>query len=485
MLASTSNPLQHALNQTLSNPLITALPNRLTSTELAAAMQHRPITPKNVSELPLDQRPFLINAYKEIFAPTVQTLSIAHSMQRLLFDGLAARDPRQSTAKSFIYKAASLKGAPLNKCSWWPGYAAGMVVEGITGTGKSQAVDRYLQLLPQVIEHEHMPDCGWRSLKQLVYLKVHMPSDGSRGGFLTNGLLELDRMLGTDYFKQYQGRQWTTEKLLVIFLHILAVHRCGLLIIEEAQEKNLSQGPFGPDFMTFFLRVLNWGVPTVLVGNPKAFSKLKNFSQDMDRFSEGGWHTLIPHQDHTSNEWSQIWIPSLWTPTLLPDRDADYAPTQDFSEKNLAEFIWRRTAGFPRYLCRLRREVQEIALRQGLSSITPDLVDKVYRSSPKMIILHSRIEAFVNRDWKTLERFDDIPASYFRRLWAPVGDPGVAPAVAPAAPSGSAPKSSSSTTGAQPARKSSKPSRRKPPAKGAAEEAKAKLTEDITSASGH
>jgi len=258
------------------------------------------------------------------------------------------------------------------------------------------------------------------SLKQLVWLKIHMPSDGSRGGFLKGAFLDLDKALATDYTSHFASHRWTVERSLVVFLHLISVHRCGLLVIEEAQETTLSHSAIGREFLTFFLRLLNWGIPTVLMGNPLAFSKLREFSQDVDRFSEGGWFHIHPLMDPRSEEWTEDWIPSLWAPTLLDHADAEYVPiTDDPVDQTLAGFIWKRTAGLPRYVCRLRREVQDAALRAGATQVNAEMIDEVYRTSEKMIALHQRIEAFVNRDWRSLQRFDDIPWDYFRRLWSP------------------------------------------------------------------
>jgi hypothetical protein len=418
MNSQPTNPLQLALARINLNPLLAAIPDQMSPVELAKALRFRPITPENVKPIDLKERIKLVGEYKKIFIPTAQNLAIARSLQQMLHDGLAQRDPHHAFAKKFIYTGGLNKGKELSKLEWWPSFASGMVVDGITGTGKSQLLDRFLSLLPQVIEHGDNPDCGWTSLKQLVWLKVHMPSDGSRGGFLKGAFLEVDKALGTDYAQQYSSSQWTVEKKLVVFLHILSVHRCGLLVIEEAQEKNLSQSAFGREFITFFLRLLNWGIPTVLMGNPLAFSKLLEFSQDVDRFSEGGWFHLHPQMDPQSEEWTEDWLPSLWQPTLLDQADADYVPiSNDPIDQTLAGFVWRRTAGVPRYVCRLRREVQDYALRAGATRVTAAMVDEVYRSSEKMIVLHQRIEALVQRDWRALRRFDDIPWDYFRQLW--------------------------------------------------------------------
>lgn len=429
MIDQPTNPLQLALDRITGNPLLAAIPEQKSLIELAKALRFRPITPTHVNAIILQDRPRLVGEYRKIFVTTKQTLAMARSLQQMLHEGLSQRDPHQASAKTFIYKGGQLKGQELSKLEWWPSFASGMVIEGITGTGKSQLMDRFLSLLPQVIEHGPNPECGWRALKQLVWLKIHMPSDGSRGGFLKGAFLELDKALGTDYTMQYASSRWTVEKNLVVLLHLLSVHRCGLLVIEEAQEKNLSQSAIGREFITFFLRLLNWGIPTVLMGNPLAFSKLREFSQDVDRFSEGGWFHLHPQMDPGSEEWIEDWLPSLWAPTLLDHADADYVPiTDDPIEQTLAGFIWRRTAGVPRYVCRLRREVQDAALRAGATQVTAAMVDEVYRTSAKMIALHQRIDAFAKRDWRALQRFDDIPWDYFRRLWNPTLTDGIAAA---------------------------------------------------------
>lgn len=418
--SNVENPLQIAIDRLKRNPLIAALPTKLSPVELATKLRVCSITPDNVRSIPQLDRPSLLTTYKNTFIPTMRGLSIAMSLQQMMHNGYAQRDPLLAPSKKFIYLGGQIKGLKLSDTEWWPSFASGMVIDGITGLGKSQLVDRFLSLYPQTIEHDANEDCGWRLLKQLCWLKIYMPSDGSRGGFLEGAFRELDRALGTDYCQQYSSRSWTVEKLLVVFLHLLAVHRCGLLVIEEAQEKNLNLSPFNREFVTFFLRLLNWGIPTVLIGNPLAFANLKQFSQDVDRFTEGGWHHMLPTLDPTSEEWLEDWIPGLWTPTLLDQPDAEYTPlSEEPIDQTLAGFVWRRTGGVPRYLARLRIEVQDAALRLGLQQVTPALVDAVYRASPKMIEIHERVDAFARRDWQALQRFSDINWNDFRKLWTP------------------------------------------------------------------
>ena len=413
------NILQQMLQQIDTNPLINALPPRLSDTELYQALGRHPITPENVREIPRDRRILLLDAIKETFVPTAQTLKITSTLQAMLYNGLQRRDPRDAANRLFIHEAAKLKGKPANKLPWWSSNATGAVLEGITGTGKSHAVDAFLQRYQQVVTHGPNDACGWRELKQLVYLKVHMPADGTRHGFLEGAFREIDRVLGTDYSTQYTGTRWSVEKKLVVFLFVLAMHRCGLLVIEEAQAQNLADNEFSKLFITLFLRLLNWGVPIALLGNPLAFTRLKMFSQDADRFSDEGWFKLHPVLDPQSLDWGSRWLPALWLPTLLDEPDEEYVAFSEHPlDQTLAGFVWRRTAGFPRYVARLRREVQRRALQLGLSRVTTKLVDDVYQTSDTMQPLHERIDAFVRRDARALDGYLDIPGSTYRVLWA-------------------------------------------------------------------
>ncbi|SBP86959.1 ATP-binding protein [Thiomonas delicata] len=423
--------LQQMLQSMQSNPLVAGLPPRMSDAQLYEKLRVSPITPEDVAEIPIGLRQDLVHVYKQILVPTPQALKIASHIQDMLYTGLHHRDPREERNRRFIFESGSQKGQAIQEARWWASYANGAVIQGITGTGKSHAIDAFLRLHHQVIEHGPNEDAGWRSLKQLVWLKVHMPSDGTRGGFLQGAFLELDKALGENYSEQYKGSNWTVEKRLVVFLHLLAVHRCGLLVIEEAQERNLAVNEYGPDFLTFFLRLLNWGVPTLLIGNPLAFKVLRTFSQDVDRFSESGWFETHPIPSHDNETWKNQWIPFLWLPTLLNEPDEPYRPFSDHPlDQTLEGFIWRRTAGFPRYVSRLRRAVQMHALRCGHRRVTAELVDTVYRSSEMLTPIRPRIEAFVRRDATALAAYVDIPTAVYRTLWAADANPSAASAAA-------------------------------------------------------
>lgn len=164
----------------------------------------------------------------------------------------------------------------------------------------------------------------------------------------------------------------------------------------EAQQENLAVSQFARDFLTFFLRLLNHGIPVVIIGNPMAFSEYGDFR-------------IGPAYDFRDEEWRGEWMPDLWMATLLDEEDE---PIED-----LDELIWTYTAGFPRYVALLRRETLSVAIQMGSTKVCLDHIE-IAKMSPPMMGAAKLISAFVNRDWRDLEQFLDIPIAEIRLRWS-------------------------------------------------------------------
>ncbi|ABD68912.1 hypothetical protein Rfer_1176 [Rhodoferax ferrireducens T118] len=396
------------LSIALDNPLVKNLPPFMSNSQLAEKLANDPFAHIDWTSVSLADRAVLLNQLKTTFCVTETSLRIAVALQALLWDGLLARDPCQPDQRRIIYEIAEYDFKQIKVQPWRHEFIGGIIIRGITGVGKSAAVNRFLSLFPQVIQHGRNESAQWVEFRQLVYLKVPMSSDGSRGGFLQNCLRELDAALKTDYFSRHQGKQWTVERLLVNVLHYLALHRCGLLIIEEAQERNLAESQFSRDFLTFFLRLLNHSIPVVIIGNPLAFSILDSFSQDQSRFSEYGDFKIEPIFDFNDEEWSDEWMGHVWGASMLDQEDEPI--------ENLAELIWAYTGGFPRILARLRRETINAAIQTGSTRVCREHIEIANRT-PSMVGANKLISAFTNRNWRDLEQFRDIPIPDMRHRW--------------------------------------------------------------------
>jgi hypothetical protein len=178
-------------------------------------------------------------------------------------------------------------------------------------------------------------------------------------------------------------------------------------VIEETQEVNV-KGAYGQEFVVFFLRVLNFGIPTVMIGNPRAFEEISRHTQNTARLSEAGSFDLDPVSDWTSAEWSTDLMPAIWGWNTRPETYV--------SDPKIDELVWSYTGGFPGFLARLRKEALLACFHEGAGRVGRRHIHEAYWSPP-MVALHETIEAFVAKDDAGLARLTDMPVDYFRQKW--------------------------------------------------------------------
>lgn len=353
-----------------------------------------------------------LHLVEQMFIPGQRSVVLAMSLASMMISGLRRRDPRLPTNRHYLYKLATFSDnvnkQNLKDIPWLGEGASGAILQGPTGSSKSHSCDAFLRLVPQYVDHSVNDECGWMELRQLVYLRVHMPADLSRKGLLLNVIWKVDEALGTKYGDEINNRL-TQEQLLVEVLKILAVHRCGLLIIEEVQERNVSSQTLGSEFSTVFLKIMNSGVPLVLVGNPISFDRIMAFSQDRRRLTAGGQFDFAPAFDHKDEEWELDLVPGVWSWGIFPEEDEHIS--------NLPQYLFDRTGGIPGVLSLYRRECLIEAFRSGASRVMRDHVEAAFWS-PSMVGMHSLIDAYRKKDLQALAKeFTDQPVSYLRDIW--------------------------------------------------------------------
>jgi hypothetical protein len=422
-------PLLARLDLIYSNPLTRALKRYDTDTALAQALECNPFL-HGAPDVSYDRRLPLVEAVKSVVAVTLPMLAAARGLHDALFASLDRQNPFDAMNRRRLYEFSDYIGKPLGAIPWSPEFAGGLVLAGWTGTGKSHTVERFLSLVPQVVLHneDDSQGCGWKILRQLVWVKVAMPHDGSRGGLIAGMFLEIDLALGTTYATQFAGRSCTVEKQLVALIYILMLHRCGLVVIEEAQAATLATtSRFGAEFVQFFLRLLNVGVAVAVVGNPSAFDELRSNAQTQARLTEYGWYDFAPITDALGEDWRLDVVSGIWLRAqLLNERDEDF----DGRDQLLLEL----SGGILRYLARLRRATLALGLRTGAQRVTSKLILAAW-SSREMAGVRDQIEALRRRDPAALARWTDLPMHLVRAAWqaqeASAGEPAEASEMPP------------------------------------------------------
>lgn len=349
---------------------------------------------------------------EQFFTPTRRAITLAMNLSAMMITSLRRRDPRIAANRKYIFDLAIFADQAtkknLDQIPWLGEGASGAIVRGPTGCSKTHSCDAFLRLIPQCVEHGPNEAGGWASLKQLMYLRVPMPTDGSRKGLLVNIVWKLDDALRTNYSEKLTGRL-TQEVLLVEVLKLLAVHRCGLLILEEVQERNVAAKVLGSEFANLFLKILNTGVPLLLVGNPLSFEHIMRFSQDCRRLTNAGLFDFTPAFDPDDDEWIRDLLPGLWGWSILPRVDEPVP--------HLEKILFERTGGIPAVLSIYRRECLVEAFRSGSSRVEINHMDAAFWS-PSMVGMHDLIEAYRKKDLKgLLINFSDQPVEFLAKCW--------------------------------------------------------------------
>nr|WP_315227998.1 TniB family NTP-binding protein [uncultured Albidiferax sp.] len=306
--------------------------------------------------LPPADRESLIEHCDQHFTFTSELLEIAAGLQILFRRALVMRNALFKPERVRVNRIALASNpAQFKMVSALDG--AGMLLAGMTGTGKSAIVERVLEVIApiQVVDYGNSPACEFHYLRQCYYLYIDQPSNGTRGGLLKRLLLALDSALGTNHFTQHK-RTTNIDTLLVVACKLLTLHRVALLVIDEHQQSNFADSPWTLEFVLFYHMLMNLGISVVLVGNPLAFDHLLDMSQVMRRFSTGGSHKLVPATEN-SRWWSRDFVPGARKFNLVEEWNVE--------DEWRRAFELEHSGGLPAVYMALHKEVMRTALRRG------------------------------------------------------------------------------------------------------------------------
>lgn len=391
------------------NPFLEQLNESLATDDLERRLIQSPLSSIDVRELSKQARLDLLDRMQvEMFEPTSTSLQIVTHEFRLIRRGLLLRNPCKSTVRNKTMMIAGLAKQELSRIPWFTTFAKGMRVSGETGTGKSYEITRGLDLLPQIIIHKENRAAGWTHIVQVVWLYVAMSHDGSLGGLLLNILCALDAAAGTTYSTTKSIIGLSNEKLAVHIGIILRNHGVGVLVIDELQSRNFSGGAHGALAAMFFLRMLNFGIPIILIGNPFGMDALDRFSQDMRRIGSGGSFDMRPLAADDF-DWVHCLVPALWGYDVMPE------PTEIKDPDGLVLFMY--SGGIRDYACRIRVASQRVALDLGATAVTLDHMEQAFWGPDFGDKDRALIAGFRDKNPISLQAWEDVRWQDYAERW--------------------------------------------------------------------
>lgn len=309
------------------NPYIEALPPIFEEEYVAMQMGQYPGYNPEQRKLADQTRLHLIQQISDYVEPLPTYLLVEQRLSRLIRHGYKARNPffpetvRQYHIgfKEILDSGVGMDGANVAGVR---STAAGFAILGVSGQGKTTAIESSLLLYPQVIHHTVYNGQPFIR-KQLVWLKLNCPFDGSLKGLCLNFFQAVDSNLGTNYFRKFASKGASVDILIPIMAHISTLHGLGVLVIDEIQNLSFMKSGGAERMLNYFTQLINTiGVPVVLIGTFKAMKLLSgSFSQARRSTGQGD---LIMDRLALGEEWDNF-IEQLWkyqwtaTPTKLSE----------------------------------------------------------------------------------------------------------------------------------------------------------------------
>ena len=379
------------------NPFIEALPP-IRSREDTAALLAREIEYRDEHRnLPVEIRQHLVAQISGFYEPLFEPLELDERMARMIRIGYLGRNP---VAPRFYpnfrnsIESLSLEAKKRVPRSAWAS-ATSMDLIGISGIGKSSALEASLNLYPQVIRHS---EYDGRALprKQLTWLKLDCSNDGSIKGLCNDFFEAVDELLDTTYRGDYVRKSSTVDMLVTDMARVAYQQGIGVLVIDEIQHLSAAKSGGEEKMLNFFTQLVNTiGLPLILVGTYRAMPILGGEFRQARRGGGQGdfvWDRMVP--DSTFRHFCT----SLW--------EYQYVRKPTPLDDGMLEVLYEESQGVTDILVKLFILAQHRAMLTKRERLEPNLITSVAKDSLRLV--RPILQALKHGDDTLLSSLDDV-----------------------------------------------------------------------------
>jgi hypothetical protein len=378
------------------NPLIEPLPPTLSEEEQGMALIYSPDYDEEERNLPPHDRIHLTLSLFDIFKPWHIHTDIFSKFERLIRGGLRHRNPLSPKHfRDVNSKVEALRrGEPFKEKSR-RSKLAGFTFLGTPGMGKTSTVEESLLWFPQVICHTHYKGKDF-IFKQIVWLKLDCPYDGSIKGLVLSFFKAIDSLLGTDYYSRYCKDKRAARDMVPDMARIAAIHCIGVLVVDEIQFLSKLKSGGHEEMLDFFVELRNrMQIPVVLVGTPRAKSIL---SRKMHQTRRGAGLGDVVWEPMDLDESWDLFVESIWK--------YQYTTRVSPLTRKLKNVLHEESFGIIDFAVKIYMLAQIRAIVSGVEKITVGMI----RSAAKddLNLPGPMLKALKAKDWEALEDYEDI-----------------------------------------------------------------------------
>lgn len=396
---------QQLLPEYIQNPFIEALPPIFSEDDVLDRFMVTPRISEQDKQSETNIRYHVLKRVKNFIQPLPIHFEVERRLSTLIRRGYLARNPLDKTFFEKIRLLHELRededqahkyiGQRLNHIR---STADSLSIIGISGIGKTTAIERLLLMYPQVIKHEVYKQQPFNRT-QIVWIKIDCPYDGSLSTLCKSFFKAIDDLLGTRYLEKFGYLNRVTSTMLLHMTSLASMYGIGVLVIDEIQHllhaKNDQE-----EMLNFFVTLSNTvGIPTVLIGTSKAQQLFKgNFRQARRAASDGA--IIWDRMDEQSEEW-EFFLETLWELQCLKTRSE--------LTKDVKKTFYEECQGITSVAVNLFILTQERAIFDE-NNEKEIITSKVLKQTAKkdMKIIQPMLNAIRNNDFAAMYKYEDI-----------------------------------------------------------------------------
>lgn len=378
-----------------NNPLISALPPFKNKANVFDILNKYPNFSDSDIDLPAEVRMQLVNRLKYVFQPLPVHYNMWLCVNNLIREGYISRNPFDKSYISHVHqmgKKIILKEFDNSLSQYFNSSAGAALIIGYSGMGKTTSLNLILNEIPQVITHTLFESTQFIRT-QVTWLKIDAPFNCSIKGLVFNFFMELDKVLGTNYFEIYSKRRLTLDELLAIVSKTADNVSLGTLIIDEFQHV---KGKGMKQLLNFFVTLLNvTGIPVIFIGTNAVLQVLESEMRIARRITG---NEMIKLENMKFDEEFKLFVDGVWSFQY----QKEYIPLSS----EILQAIYEETQGITDLIIKLLIAVQREAIKTGYEKIDVKIIQQVAvkQFSSLRPILHAIRTNNINR----LSMYEDL-----------------------------------------------------------------------------
>ena len=375
------------------NPLIEALPPVLAEMDAAQAIAHFPAPPADERFLGKELRLHCIDRLKELIQPLPIHLELESAVSSILRTGYVSRNPINASTWRHLHTISTNR----RDLVLFHSSASTFSLVGLSGIGKTTALNAVLSLYPQKVVH-----CRYQGREflhtQIVWLKIECPFDGSLSGLCHAFFKALDKALDEPgrHSARFRSKGGIME-MIHSMEQLASTYFIGALVIDELQHLNAAKTGGKDNMLNFFVNLINSiGIPVVFAGTNSMINLFADVLRNARRACGQGMYDFRQPSE-VDAAWNML-VDVIWEYQWI-QKPAPLTP-------ELRKVLYDLTQGITDFLAKLMILGQRYAIQANIETLNEHVFRHI--ADTKLKLLKPAIAALRSGDMAAMKKFEDL-----------------------------------------------------------------------------